>query len=121
MFMERLWIFEVPGQEEVSLKRFFGITLAVAVVHAVLAIGLTTVATNAAEREGFAVQGQGHAFFRACGHAARMLFYPLILMRSNVYEPRTTILFIANSLLWGLAAAAAWFTWLKWRNAPRTL
>lgn len=92
----------------VAVKRFFRILCTSAFVHACFAITLASVATARAEREVLEGRLPAHAVFRFLGAVAEVLFYPLILLRTNVYEPRTTILFIGNSLIWGIAIAALW-------------
>jgi len=103
------------------VKRFALITLVGGVVHSVLALGLAAVATSRAEREVFEGTLPAHALYRVLGEVARVLFYPLMSVRSEVYEPRTTILFVANSLTWGIAVAAVWSLYSRWRTAKSKL
>jgi hypothetical protein len=87
------------------MKRFVIIAICVTVLHGFLAMGFTSLATHRAEREAFEGKLPGHAVFQTMGLTARILFYPLIWLRGEVMEPRTTLLFIANSLLWGVTVA----------------
>jgi hypothetical protein len=89
-----------------SVKRFFAIAVVTAALHAFLALALASLSTNHIEQERFDGKMSGHTAFRAMGIAAQALFYPLLwLPRGEISEPRTTLLFIANSLLWGIVIA----------------
>jgi hypothetical protein len=99
-----------------SVSRLVAIAISVASIHALLAIALAAVATRAAEREVLEGRLRLHVMYEVLGEAARVLFYPVILVHSEVYEPRTTMFFALNSLIWGIAAAGAWHMYWRWRT-----
>lgn len=88
------------------MKRFLVTAMITAALHAFLALGLGSLATSHIERERFEGEMAGHAAFRIMGIAAQGLFYPLLwLPRHEISEPHATLLFAANSLLWGVMIA----------------
>ena len=102
------------------MKRFFGVLFLATVLHASLSLGLAALASNRAERERFEGNLPAHAVFRAMGVTAQVLFHPLMwLPRGEVSEPRTTILFAANSFLWGLAIAVVYARVMRYRRRPK--
>jgi hypothetical protein len=100
-----------------SMKRFFILLLCAAIVHACLVIGLLSLALPRAEREFYEGNLPGHALFRAMGTVAYALSYPLVVMpRGEVIEPRTSLLFASNSLVWGLLISAAFTLVSRYRT-----
>lgn len=84
------------------------------------AVGLASLATNHIERERFDGKIAGHTAFRIIGIAAQGLFCPLSwLPRQEISEPRTTLLFAANSLLWGVMIATGDALLMRRRRSRR--
>lgn len=50
------------------------------------------------------------------GMAGRVLFYPARWLRGEVTEPRTTLLFVSNSLLWGFGIAAIYMLIVRYQT-----
>ncbi len=101
------------------MKRFVSVLFFATALHASLSLGLASLASNRAERERFEDNLPAHAVFRVMGVIAQVLFHPLMWLPSGeISEPRTTILFAANSFLWGLAVAVVYARVMRFRRRP---
>ena len=88
------------------MRKIALIAIAAAFVHAALAVGLLSIAGGG---PGYSRDGvPSDSLHWLCGQVSGLLLLPLRWLPSDVYEPRTSLLFAANSLLWGLAIAIFW-------------
>jgi hypothetical protein len=110
----------VLNEASMTFKRFIAIVGIATVIHAALAVGLIAIASSRAEREVYGGRLAGHSFFGALGEIGQLLVYPLLLVRGEVTEPRTSILFAANSLLWGIVIGIASVPIVRYRARARS-
>jgi hypothetical protein len=85
------------------MKRYGPFVVIAAILHGCTAICLAALSLRRAEQEFQQGRLPWHTLFVVLGKLAQLLLFPLLLIPSNVTEPRTTILFVANSFAWGIA------------------
>jgi hypothetical protein len=90
----------LPDMRGALMRRRAVVLIGATGLHALVVIAFGALSSRHAESDTAGSVVAGYAY-SVMGHIAQILVCPLLWMPSDVSEPRTSILFVLNSLLWG--------------------